>query len=336
VLLVAAGTNYALGPLPDGGAAGLAGSIVLELVGGLLLGLVVGFLGVVMLRRVALPATGLYPVAALAWAITAYGLGVWLHLSGFAAVYVCAVVLGNGNLPHRHAIRSFAEGIGWIAQIGLFTMLGLLAVHEHISWTDIGIGVAAGCFLTLVARPLSVLASSVWFKVPWREQAFLSWAGLRGAVPIILATVPLAAQINDAELLFDIVVVFVIVFTALQAPTLPWVARKLRLVDPVVATDLDIEVAPLEERRADLLYLNISPGSKLANLAVCELRLPADAVVALVMRGTETFSPQDNTVLRTGDDLLIVTPAPLRDQVEERLIQMGRHGRFARWKQRPR
>ena len=335
VLLVAAGTNYALGQLPAGGAFGLAGMIVLELAGGLLLGLLLGLAGVWVLRRIALPVSGLYPIATLAWAVAAYGLGVWLHLSGFAAVYVCAMVLGNGNLPHRHAIRSFAEGVGWISQIGLFIMLGLLSVHQTIEWPDIVAAIFAGLFLTLVARPLSVVASAAWFKVPWREQAFLSWAGLRGAVPIILATVPLAAQIDDSELLFDIVVVFVVIFTAIQAPTLPWAARKLGLIDPLAASDLDIEVAPLEERRADLLQVTVPAGSKLAGVSIPELRLPPNVVVALLMRGDESFRPDDQTLLQVGDELLIVTPAAVRERVEARLSEVGRGGRLARWKAKP-
>jgi len=332
VLLVAAGTNYALGQTPNGGVLGLGGMIVLELTGGLVLGLVLGLAGVWVLRRVALPVSGLYPIATLAWAVTAYGLGVWLHLSGFAAVYVCAMVLGNGNLPHRHATRSFAEGVGWISQIGLFIMLGLLSIHESIDRSDIIVGVAAGLFLTLVARPLSVLLSASWFKVPWREQVFLSWAGLRGAVPIILATVPLAARINDAVLLFDVVVVFVIVFTAIQAPTLPWAARKLGLIDPLAAYDLDIEVAPLEDRRADLLQIKVPKGSKLAGVTIRELRLPEHVVVSLVMRGDEEFSPDIGTMLRIGDELLIVTPSNDREWVEQRLSDVGRRGRLANWK----
>jgi cell volume regulation protein A len=332
VLLVAAGSNFALGILPSGGALGLFGMIIAELAGGMALGVALGFAGTWVLRRIALPASGLYPIAALAWAVATYGFGVFIHVSGFAAVYVCAVILGNGDLPHRHAIRSFAEGFGWIAQIGLFTMLGLLASTETISWSDVILGIAAGLFLTFVARPLSVIASVAWFRVPWKEQAFLSWAGLRGAVPIILATVPLAAQINDAELLFDLVLVFVVVFTAIQAPTLPWVARKLGLIDTSAALELDIEAAPLQERRADLLQLTIPHDSRLAGVSVRELRLPPNVVIALIIRGDESFSPDGHTLLRAGDELMIITPAKYRAAVERRLDTIAKRGRLAGWR----
>ncbi|MCL2315959.1 MAG: potassium/proton antiporter [Actinomycetia bacterium] len=334
VLLVAAGTNYAMGVAPAGGVIGLGGLILGELVGGLVLGAAVGLMGLWVLRRIALPTSGLYPIAAFGWAVAAYGLGVQLHLSGFAAVYVCAVVLGNGRLPHRHAIRSFAEGIGEIAQIGLFIMLGLLAKPAGLTWNAVIEGVLAGLFLTLVARPLSVMACATWFKVPWREQAFLSWAGLRGAVPIILATVPLAAGTTDSALLFDLVFVFVVVFTAIQAPSLGWVARRLGLIDPLAAIDVDVEVAPLENHHADVLRVTIPPGSRLAGISVRELFLPPNVVVSLIVRGEDSFAAEGDTILRAGDDLMIVTPADVRDDVEERFIALGRWGRLARWRPR--
>lgn len=336
VLLVSAGTAYALGHFPAGGVPGLIGMVALELAGGIVLGLGMGFAGVFLLRRIALPASGLYPLATLSWAITAYGLGVQAHVSGFAAVYVCAVMLGNGDLPHTHAIRSFAEGIGWISQIGLFVMLGMLSSQERINGYIVIAGLVSGLFLTFIARPLSVVICSVWFKIPWAEQVFLSWAGLRGAVPIILATVPVAAQMPDAYLIFDIVLVFVVAFTALQAPTLPWVARRLGLVDPHAATDVDIELAPLEERRADVLRVAIPDDSRLAGVTIRELRLPPNVIVALIMRGDESFSPDGHTILRQGDDILVVTPADVRAEVQRRLIAMGRGGRLAGWRRRTR
>ncbi len=227
VLLVTLASSAAIaGGTGTGGAAGddhvgVASSLALipvEIVGGVAIGLVLGWLGVQLLRRVALPSSGLYPLAALVWAVFAYGAAATLHTSGFAAVYVAGLLLGNANLPHRAATRSFVEGIGWIAQIGLFVMLGLLASPGRISLRTVGIALAAGLFLTFVARPISVFVGAVWFRIPLRDQAFLSWAGLRGAVPIVLATIPLAAGVPDATLLFDVVLVFVIVFTVPAGP----------------------------------------------------------------------------------------------------------------------
>lgn len=331
VLLVAELSRIASGGGSDGGLLGFLALVGFELVAGVFIGIVLGWFGVKLLRNIALPSSGLYPIAALGWAILAYGVGTASHASGFAAVYVCAVLLGNGKLPHRAATRSFAEGIGWVAQIGLFVMLGLLSEPRRITGYAVLIAIASGLVLTLVARPLSVLACAIWFKVPLREQAFLSWAGLNGAVPIILATVPMAAKVPGAEMLFDIVLVIVVVFTLLQAPTLPLAARLLRVVDHG-PTDVEVEAAPMERIDAELLQIRIPEGSKLNAVEVQELRLPRDTVVSLVIRDGTPFAPTGQTSLHIGDELLIVTPTRFRVQVEERLREVGQYGRLARWR----
>ena len=283
------------------------------------------------MRRIALPASGLYPLAGLGWAVLAYGAGAALHVSGFAAVYVAAMLLGNGKLPHRNATRSFAEGIGWVAQIGLFVMLGMLSNPQLISLRTLLLGLGVGAFVTFVARPLSVFACVVWFRVPWREQAFISWAGLRGAVPIIMATVPLAAGAPQAGELFDMVFAFVVVFTLLQAPTLPWVARKLRISDGEDATDVEIEFAPLDTIKADMMQVHVPTGSRLHGVTIRELRLPRTSVVSLIVREGEPFTPKPDQIVRTGDDLLIVTNGTDRKKVESRLRSIASGGRLARW-----
>ena len=192
-----------------------------------------GFAGAWIMRRAALPSSGLYPLAVLCLAFTAYGAPSPLHASGFAAIYVAALILGNSELPHRVATKSFAEGIAWLAQIGLFVMLGLLLSPGRIDLGTVVQALVTGLVLTFVARPLSVLASSVAQPMAGRDLAFISWAGLRGAVPIVLATIPLAEGVDGADDLFDIVFVMVVVYTLLTGPTLPWVARLLGVARPL-------------------------------------------------------------------------------------------------------
>lgn len=339
VLIVTLASSAALAQTQRGGGEaghiGVAGSLALipvEIVGGVAIGLVLGWLGVQLLRRVALPSSGLYPLAALVWAVFAYAVAASLHTSGFAAVYLAGLLLGNANLPHRAATCSFVEGIGWIAQIGLFVMLGLLASPGRITLRTIGVALAAGLFLTFVARPLSVYVATVWFKVPLRDQAFLSWAGLRGAVPIVLATIPLAAGVPDATFLFDVVLVFVIVFTVLQGPTLPWVARRLGLANRQEPSDVEVEVAPLDKISADLMQVTIPFGSRLSGIEVGELRLPKHSVISLIIRDEAPMVPLDRERLKIGDELLIVTPSAQRAKTEARLRALGRGGRLAAWK----
>ena len=332
VLLVTAATAWALGESAEGPAE-ILGMVAVELLGGLLVGLVIGWLGARVLKRIALPASGLYPLGALGWALLADGAGAYLHVSGFAAVYICAMVLGNSDLPHRNATKSFAEGVGWVAQIGLFVMLGLLAHPERFSLQVIVVGVTAGLFLTMIARPLSVAVCSVWFRVPWREQAFLSWAGLRGAVPIIMATVPLASPLPQARDLFDLVFVFVVVYTTLQAPTLEWVARRLGVTTGDDAVDIEVEVAPLDKIQADFMQIKVPAGSHLHGVTVFELRLPPSTVVSLIIRDGTPFAPGSRDVIRAGDELLVVVPSRYRYQVENRFKQVGRGGRLSRWRE---
>jgi len=277
-----------------------------------------------------LPSSGLYPIAALTLTILAYAGTVALHASGFAAVYIAALILGNSELPHRAATRSFSEGVAWLAQIGLFVMLGLLASPERISLEHTLIAVLAGLLLTFVARPLSVLACSFAHRMSWRERVFISWAGLRGAVPIVLTTIALAEGVDQATELFDIVFVMVVIYTLLTGPTLPWVARRLGVAQREVR-DLEVEAAPLDRIAADLLQVSITRKSRLHGVEVAELRLPTGASVSLVVRDGQPLVPDSRTVLRRGDDLLVVTPRKAREETEERLRAVSRSGRLAEW-----
>ncbi|MGB0101570.1 MAG: potassium/proton antiporter, partial [Nocardioides sp.] len=319
------------GAAAEDGVLAVAGLIVFELVAGVAIGLAVGFGGAWIMRRAALPSSGLYPIAVLCLTALAYGAGAAAHASGFAAVYVAALVLGNMELPHRAATRSFSEGIAWIAQIGLFVMLGLLLSPARLTWDILGMAIAAGLVLTFVARPVSVLFSALVQPMPVRDLAFISWAGLRGAVPIVFTTIPLADGIEGGEELFDIVFVMVVIYTVLTGPTLPRVARVLKVARRSEPRGLEVEAAPLERVAADLLQVTISPVSRMHGVEVGELRLPRGASVSMVIRDGQTLVPERRTVLRHGDDLLVVTPRKLREQTEERLRQVSANGRLAQW-----
>jgi potassium/hydrogen antiporter len=324
-------TLISTGSVAEHGALATVGVVVFELAAGVLIGLLVGLVGAWLMRRAALPSSGLYPLAVLCLALLAYGAAASAHASGFAAIYLAALVLGNSELPHRTATRSFAEGLAWLAQIGLFVMLGLLLSPSRITFGTVGLAVVGGLVLTFVARPLSVLVSSVVQPMPWRELAFVSWGGLRGAVPIVLATIPLAEHVTDAAKLFDIVFVMVVIYTLLTGPTLPLVAHRLRVTRRSEPRSLDLEVAPLERVAADMLQVTISPVSLLHGVEVGELRLPEGSSVSMVVRDGKAMVPERRTVLRRGDDLLIVTPRGLREGTVQRLRTVSAHGRLGRW-----
>lgn len=324
-------TLISSGAVGEHGVLGTTGIVVFELVAGVAFGLAAGFGGAWVMRRVALPSSGLYPIAVLCLTLIGYGAAAAVHASGFAAVYVAALVLGNAELPHRATTRSFVEGLAWLAQIGLFVMLGLLLSPGRLDWGTIGMAIVVGTILTALARPLSVVVSAVARPMPWNELGFLSWAGLRGAVPIVLTTIPLAEGVDGAEQLFDIVFVLVILDTLITAPTLPWVARVLRVTRRSEPRGFDLEAAPLEKVAADLLQVTISPVSKLHGVEVGELRLPVGANVSMIVRDGQAMVPERRTVLRHGDDLLVVTPRKLREATEQRLRLVSANGRLAHW-----
>ncbi|MFF7204716.1 MULTISPECIES: potassium/proton antiporter [unclassified Streptomyces] len=307
----------------------LVGKIALELAIGAGIGLAAGWLGAFGLRHVALPASGLYPIAVMAIAVVAYAAGAMAHGSGFLAVYLASMVLGNAKLPHAPANRGFAEGLGWIAQIGMFVLLGLLVTpHELID--DFWPAVVVGLVLTMVARPVSVMISLLPFRIPRQEQVLMSWAGLRGAVPIIIATIPMVAAVEGSDRIFNIVFVLVVVYTLIQGPTLPWLAKWLKL-GSTDAADLGVESAPLERLRGHLLSVSIPEESKMHGVEVAELRLPAGSAVTLVVREGKSFVPLPSTVLRRRDELLVVATDPVRDAAERRLRAVGQGGKLAGW-----
>ncbi|MEU8222573.1 potassium/proton antiporter [Kribbella sp. NPDC048915] len=329
VLLV---TLVSTGEIGEHGPLYTTGLILYELIGGAVFGLLIGWVSVGLIRRMALGSAGLYPLTVLAVAFISYAGGsVLLHVSGFAAVYVTSLVLGRAELPHRMATRSFVDGIAWLAQIGLFVMLGLLASPGNFDLNDVLVALVIGIAVTVVGRFAAVGLSALPFRLPWREQTFIGWAGLRGAVPIVLATIPLAEGVPQADRIFDVVFVLVLLFTLLQGPSLPWLAKRLKVLDENAAYEVDIDVAPLETLGADMLQVHVPSESRLAGVEIGELRLPAGVSVSLVIRGERAFVPDRRTVLRAADNLLVVAPSPVREQTVRRLRAVSRAGRLAGW-----
>ena len=310
------------------------GTVFAELVGGLLVGLVVGRAGRELLARAALPSAGLYPLATLGLVLLAWSTAGALHASGFLASYAGAAVLGNARLPHRRAVLGFADSVALLAEAALFVLLGLLVSPARLLPAVLS-ALAVGAAATFLARPLAVLITATPLRVPWREQVFLSWAGLRGAVPIVLATVAVRRGVPQADRVLDVVFVLVVLYTLVQAPSLPWLGRRLGVVDPAAPHDLEVEVAPLDRTGTELLEVGVPAGSRLHGVYVTELRLPPGAHVVLVVRGAQTLVPDLHTQLLAQDSFLVVTTAEARPATEQRLRAVGRDGKLAGWLARP-
>jgi len=306
--------------------------VLIELVGGAAIGVAFGYASRWVLPRLALPAVGLYPIAALALLVATYGAAAVLHVSGFMAVYVAAVLIGStARLPHRRSIIGFADGLAWIAEIGLFVMLGALADVEQMP-EAIPTALFVAAALVIVARPLAAAVALLPFRWPLPSVAFAAVAGLRGAVPIVFAAIPLGAGVPDARLVFDVTLLVVLILLVVQSPVLERLGRRLGVVLPNEAVELELESAPLDGMRASVLAVEVPAGSGFIGAYVPELGLPDGATVALIVRSDVPISPDIHTRIRTGDQVLIVTTEEARQAAEARIRAVAQHGRLAGWR----
>lgn len=305
--------------------------VVLELAGGAVVGLVLGYGGRWLLPRLALPAVGLYPIAALAMLVAAYGLAAVAHVSGFLAVYVAAVLIGSAaRLPHRRSIIGFADGLSWIAEIGLFFMLGALADVAGLP-TAFPLAILVTGLILVLARPLAATASLLPFRIPAPSIAFASIAGLRGAVPIVFAAIALGLGVPGARTVFDVTLLVVLILLLLQVPLIRIAGRTLGVVTREESVELEVESAPLDGMRAQVLGFEVPDGSGLVGTFITEMGLPDGAVVALIVRGGTPIAPDVHTRLRSGDRVLVVTTEEVRRLTEARMLAITRRGRLARW-----
>lgn len=278
---------------------------LLHLVGGVCVGLMIGLGARVALRRLQLPSASSYPVLALAVAGLSYGVATEIGSSGFLAVYLTGLVLGRKRRLVRSLLR-FHEGLAAAAEAVLFLMLGLLVFPSRLL-DVLGPSLVVAMTLMLVARPIAVALCLPWFRFNRRELTLVSWAGLRGAVPIVLATIPLTAGHPDGALVFDVVFVTVLASLIVQAGTVGLLAKRLGFTREISVAHA--EVAVLDSLVADLIELRLTAQSPVIGTRLREQVLPNGARVALVVRRGQTFVPDGDMVL-TAHDVLLVAVAP--------------------------
>jgi cell volume regulation protein A len=242
-------------------------------------------------------------VASLMVAGVAYGAADSLHGSGFLAVYLAGLILGSAAIPAERTIVTFHEGLGWVAQVTMFLTLGLLVFPGHLSSVAVK-GTALAIVLVVVARPLAVAVATLPFAYNWRERGILGWAGLRGAVPVVLATFPVIERVPHSAQFFNIVFFAVIVSTIVQGSTFEPLARRLRLTssEPALPRPL-AESGTIRQLGAEVLEYSIAPGDAIAGAPVRDLGLPRDAVVNVIVRGDRAIPPRGSTRLLAGDEL---------------------------------
>lgn len=295
---------------------GLLTMFLSEMITGAIIGIGVGQLTVRIVNRINLGAAGLYPILVTAFCLLIFGLTSWLGGSGFLAVYLAGIVIGNRRLVFQRGIRMFHDAIAWLAQIIMFIVLGLLSFPTRLF--DIWLfGVTIGAVLILFARPIAVALSLFAFRFSFRELTFISWVGLKGAVPITLATFPLLLGAPKAELIFD-VTFFVVVLSALvQGWSLPVAARWLRLEVPhAPSPPVTLEISSLRHVDGDIVDYTVTETSRAAGRIVKELALPGGVVIALIARNEEIIPPQGNTMIMTGDHVILVLRPNMRPVVD--------------------
>lgn len=295
---------------------GLLHLFVLQMGVGLGVGFAVGKLSVRLINRINLAAAGLYPVLTAACGVFAFGLAAALQGSGFLAVYVAGIVLGNSKLVFQKGTLLFHDGLAWGGQIAMFVVLGLLSFPSTLKEVAVPSLVVAVA-LTFLARPIAVLPLLAPFKFTGREITLISWVGLKGAVPIILATYPLMSDVPAGSKIFDVVFFVVLLSALVQGGTLPWLARALDLVEPPhPEPPLSLEIMSLRDVDAEIIDYVVASGSPAAGRLLRDLALPEGAVVAMIARDKALIPPRGSTEVRSGDHLFIVVNHESRRPVD--------------------
>lgn len=258
---------------------------------------------------------GLYPVLSLAAVLFTYSFSYALGGNGFLSVYMAGIVLGNTEFLKKKSIMSFHDGLAWLMQITMFVVLGLLVYPTRLV-PIIGVGLLISFFLIFIARPVSVFLTLAFFRVPVRAKLLVSWVGLRGAVPIVLATFPFVAGMKEADLIFNIVFFIVLTSALVQGSTIPLVAKLLKVAEPF-APERVRDVA--EQIRNELTPIEILSGSKAIGKKVVEAGLPQGTLIVFIWRDGKFIVPDGRTVFEEMDKLFVLTDRKAFDSVRDAL-----------------
>ncbi|MFH0255685.1 potassium/proton antiporter [Vibrio rumoiensis] len=283
---------------------------------GSLVGLVCGWLSIRIINNINLTTSGLYPVMVAALGLLSFGISANLGDSGFLAIFITGVVIGNSRFVFQRSTFLFHDGLAWLGQINMFVILGLLITPSSLLdvWFE---GLLIAIVLTLIARPLAIFPILKLFGFNKRESALVSWVGLRGSVPIILAIYPLMYGLPNANLIFNVVFFVVLISATVQGSTLPLAARKLGLTIPPPPTPAaTLEITTLGESETEIVQYQLGEDSRAAGRRLSQMALPDGCVVAMISRGTKVIPPRGSTLLLAGDHLFIMMAPNMRDFVD--------------------
>jgi potassium/hydrogen antiporter len=318
VFLTVGLTNFLINP--ESSLVSLVPMFVWQMLVGGTLGYLMGRAAVIIVNRLRLGYGGLYPVLVLALVFLAYSGTAFVGGNGFLAVYLTGVVMGNQNFLRKKSVINFYDGMAWLMQITMFLTMGLLVFPSRLI-PVVGVGLMVALFLMFVARPVSVFITLLPSKMSARTKTLVAWVGLRGSVPIILATFPLLAGLPNADMIFNIVFFIVLTSVLLQGTSLPLVTRWLGLEEPVPSVpQYPLEFVPTGNLRGELVEVSIPQNALVVGRQIVNAGIPQGALIALIFRGEEFIVPNGDMVLHGGDKLLVLAGkeelASLRSLIE--------------------
>jgi cell volume regulation protein A len=291
---------------PDYGVVDMLGLFGQQLAIGLVVGVVAGGFGIWALPRLRLASAGLYPVASLALAALSFGVADVLHGSGFLAVYLTGLALGSTNTAATQTMAAFHDGLAWLAQVTMFLVLGLLVFPSHLDdvWFK---GLVLALVTTVIARPLATIVVAWPFGFTLPERVVLGWAGLRGAVPVVLATFPVIAGVPGSTNFFNIAFFAVVISTVLQGTTFEPLAKRLGVTSDEAALPTPLmESGMMRRLGAEVVEFPVGPDDAIVGRRVRELGLPREALLNVIVRGLQAIPPRGSSVIEAGDRLHVL------------------------------
>ncbi|MBE6061263.1 MAG: potassium/proton antiporter [Clostridium sulfidigenes] len=287
----------------NGGISSIVPIVIGQIIFGILIGVILSKLTVYIMRNANFEVDGFYTIFITAIAILSYALSEWVGGNGYLSVYIAGIVIGNSKIPHKRSLVHFFDGVSWIMQIMLFFVLGLLAFPSELP-SVIGSSILISIFMIIIARPIATFGVLSWFKIPFKQQLFVSWVGLRGAASIVFAIYAITSGIPLENDIFHIIFFIALLSVAIQGTLIPKVARKLDLVDDtktVLKTFTDYQ----EDRSTTLIEYNVDSKSSWKEKTIMEADIPEEILIVMIKRDSEIIVPKGSTLIKQGDILVL-------------------------------
>ncbi len=287
----------------NGGISSIVPIVIGQIIFGILIGVILSKLTVYIMRNANFEVDGFYTIFITAIAILSYALSEWVGGNGYLSVYIAGIVIGNSKIPHKRSLVHFFDGVSWIMQIMLFFVLGLLAFPSELP-SVIGSSILISIFMIIIARPIATFGVLSWFKIPFKQQLFVSWVGLRGAASIVFAIYAITSGIPLENDIFHIIFFIALLSVAIQGTLIPKVARKLDLVDDtktVLKTFTDYQ----EDRSTTLIEYNVDSNNTWKEKTIMEANIPEEILIVMIKRDSEIIVPKGSTLIKQGDILVL-------------------------------